>query len=108
MGFLREATRGRNTFILRIAIIAALGGLLFGYDTGVISGALLFLKKDLHASQFAQQWIVASLLVGAVIGAIISGWAADALSRRWTKVISGAVYVLGALGSAFAQNVPSW
>jgi sugar porter (SP) family MFS transporter len=91
---------------LRIAIIAALGGLLFGYDTGVISGALLFLKKDLHAGQFAQQWIVASLLVGAVLGAIISGWSADALSRRWTKVASGSIYVLGALGSAFAQNVP--
>ena len=105
-GFIREATRGRSTFILRIAIIAALGGLLFGYDTGVISGALLFLKKDLHAGQFAQQWIVASLLVGAVLGAIISGWSADALSRRWTKVASGSIYVLGALGSAFAQNVP--
>jgi sugar porter (SP) family MFS transporter len=105
-GFLQEATRGRNTFILRVAIIAALGGLLFGYDTGVISGALLFIRKDLQAGQFAQQWIVASLLVGAVIGAVISGWSADALSRRWTKVVSGSVYVLGALGSAFAQNVP--
>ncbi len=104
MHFLKEAFRGGNRFVLRLAIIAALGGFLFGYDTGVISGALLFIKDDLHASQFDQQAFVGSLLIGAVLGAIASGFSADALSRRWTKVISGCIYVLGALGSAAAQN----
>src|SRR5437588_595984 len=104
MLFLREAFRGRNKAIVRVAIVAAIGGFLFGYDTGVISGALLFIKKDLHAGTFAQEAIVASLLVGAVVGALAAGWSADALSRRWTKVIAGAIYVLGALGSAFAQD----
>jgi sugar porter (SP) family MFS transporter len=104
MLFLREAFRGRNKAILKVAIVAAIGGFLFGYDTGVISGALLFIKKDLHAGTFAQEAIVASLLVGAVVGALAAGWSADALSRRWTKVIAGAIYVLGALGSAVAQD----
>jgi sugar porter (SP) family MFS transporter len=103
--FAREVVRGRNRFVLGISIIAAIGGLLFGYDTGVISGALLYVKQDLHAGQFAQQWIVGSLLLGAVCGAIISGYSADRLSRKWTKFISGCVYVVAALASALAQDV---
>src|ERR1700744_4543510 len=106
MDFLREAFKGGNRFVLRLALIAALGGFLFGYDTGVISGALLYIEPDFHPSSFESQAFVGALLVGAVIGAAISGWAADALSRRRTKIIAGAIYVLGALASAAAQS--SW
>lgn len=95
-----------NGLLLRVSIIAAIGGLLFGFDTGVISGALLFLKKDLHAGSVAQEWIVSVLLLGAIAGAITSGYIADKLSRKWTKVISGTVYVIGAVGCAFAVSVP--
>ena len=104
MEFLREAFSGENRFVLRLALIAALGGFLFGYDTGVISGALPFIGKDLGAGSFDEQAYVGSLLIGAVSGAILSGYSADALSRRRTKIISGSVYVLGALGSAFSQT----
>jgi sugar porter (SP) family MFS transporter len=104
MSFLSELVSGRNRFVLRLAIIAAIGGFLFGYDTGVISGALLFISKSLGASQFDQQAFVGSLLIGAVVGAILSGFSADALSRRRTKIISGTIYVVGALGSAFSQT----
>jgi sugar porter (SP) family MFS transporter len=104
MDFLREAFRGRNRFVLRLALVAALGGFLFGYDTGVISGALPFISKEVGGGEFNEQAYVGSLLIGAVIGAILSGYAADALSRRRTKIVSGCVYVLGALGSAVAQT----
>lgn len=103
--FVREARQGGNPFILVIASVAALGGFLFGYDTGVIGGAMLYLKKDLHASSFDQQAIVGSLLIGAVVGAIAAGYLADAISRKWTKFCGGCVYVLGALGSAFSPDV---
>jgi sugar porter (SP) family MFS transporter len=104
MDFIRVAFSGRNRFVLRLALVAALGGFLFGYDTGVISGALPFLSKDLGASQFDQQAFVGSLLIGAVVGAVLSGFSADALSRRRTKIISGSIYVIGALGSALSQS----
>jgi sugar porter (SP) family MFS transporter len=104
MDFLREAFKGSNRFILRLAIIAALGGFLFGYDTGVISGALLYIEPDLHPSSFESQAFVGALLIGAVCGAMISGWSADALSRRRTKIIGGSIYVLGALASAASQT----
>lgn len=105
MTFLREAFGGKNPFVLKVATIAAIGGFLFGYDTGIIGGAQLYIKKDLGTTQFEQQALVGSLLLGAVVGAAISGWASDRIGRKWTKVGSGTIYVIGALGSAFAPNV---
>src|SRR5581483_11951694 len=102
-GFIREAFRNRR--LAGVAIIAAIGGFLFGYDTGVIGGALLFMKKDLGLRTHGQQQLtVAILLLGAVAGALGSGWLADRISRRRTKIISGTVYVIGALGCALAQT----
>jgi sugar porter (SP) family MFS transporter len=102
-GFIGEAIRNRR--LLGVAVIAAIGGFLFGYDTGVIGGAMLFMKKDLALKTHGQQQLtVAILLLGAVTGALISGWLADAISRRRTKMISGCVYVTGAIGCALAQT----
>src|SRR3954453_14579287 len=100
--YLREASR--NPFVLKISLLAALGGLLFGYDTGVISGALLYIKKDLDAGDIAQSWIVAGLLVGAVFGALAGGRLADLISRRWTLFIAGIVYVVAALAASVAPS----
>jgi sugar porter (SP) family MFS transporter len=100
--YVREASR--NPFVLKISMLAALGGLLFGYDTGVISGALLYIKKDLKAGDLAQSWIVAGLLVGAVFGALAGGWLADRISRRWTLLTSGVVYVVAALAASISQT----
>src|SRR5581483_1267490 len=99
----REALRNKR--LLGVAIIAAIGGFLFGYDTGVIGGAMLFMQKDLGLKTHGQQQLtVAILLLGAVTGALISGWLADKISRRRTKMISGTVYVTGAVGCALAQS----
>jgi sugar porter (SP) family MFS transporter len=103
--FVREALHNRR--LLGVALIAAVGGFLFGYDTGVIGGAMLFMQKDLGLNTHAQQQLtVAILLLGAIAGAAISGWAADRFSRRRVKITSGCVYVIGALGCAFSQTYP--
>ncbi len=104
-GFVREALHNRR--LLGVALIAAVGGFLFGYDTGVIGGAMLFMQQDLGLHTHAEQQLtVAILLLGAVAGAAISGWAADRFSRRRVKIAAGCVYVIGALGCAFAQTYP--
>ena len=104
--FVKEMRSSGNGLLVRVAVIAAIGGLLFGYDTGVISGALLFIKADLHANTFEQQAIVAVLLLGAMVGAAASGYLADRISRKWTKVLSGTVYAVAAIGCAV--SVSAW
>src|SRR5256885_10509791 len=101
-GYVREVSR--NPFVLKISLLAALGGLLFGYDTGVISGALLYIQRDLHAGDLAKSWIVAGLLVGAVFGALAGGRLADLISRRWTLLGAGVVYVRAALPAGPAPS----
>lgn len=105
LAFMVEIFRRDNRFILGISVIAALGGFLFGYDTGVISGALLFITKDFNVNELGQQWVIGSLLIGAIAGALISAYSADRFSRKWTKVASGSIYVLAALASALAQDL---
>jgi sugar porter (SP) family MFS transporter len=102
-GFVGEAVRNKR--LLGVALIAAIGGFLFGYDTGVIGGAMLFMQKDLGLKSHGQQELtVAILLLGAIAGALIAGWLADRISRRRTKMISGTVYVIGAFACAFSTN----
>jgi sugar porter (SP) family MFS transporter len=104
--FFREIRAGQNRHVLTVAGIAAIGGFLFGYDTGVIGGALLYIKGDLNAtSDLDQQAIVASLLIGAVVGALVGGRLADSLGRRRTIIAAGWLYVLGGIGSALAPTV---
>src|SRR5688500_17349454 len=68
--------------VLMMAIIAATGGLLFGFDTGVISGALPFLKQHWHLSDASVEWITTTVLIGAVIGALFSGKLSDLIGRK--------------------------
>src|SRR5438128_12671643 len=102
--FVTDARREGKPFLFAVSVIAALGGFLFGYDTGVSSGALLYIKGDLHASSFEQEAIVGALLLGAVCGAIGSGYLANKIGRRPTKIISGCVYTVAALACAFSQS----
>ena len=88
-----------------ITTIAALGGLLFGYDTGVISSALLFIRKVFHLSTGGQSIVAAIVLVGAVIGASVAGSLSDRFGRRLVILVTALVFMAGALISAVAGSV---
>lgn len=89
------------------AAVTALGGLLFGYDTGVVSGALLFLKKDFGGlSSFQQELVTSLLLVGAVAGALAAGRVSDRIGRRLTVLITALVFIVGVLLAAFTPTFP--
>lgn len=94
-----------NLFVYLVAGIAALAGLLFGYDTGVISGAILFIKDQFHLSPFVEELVVSAVLLGAVIGAASSGTVSDRLGRRRSIIITALLFTLGAVGCAFAPDV---
>ena len=88
----------------RIFFFGALGGLLFGYDTGVISGAILFITKDFGLSPFMQGAIVAALLLGAMIGAGLAGPLSDRMGRKRIIIIAGITFTVGALAAAAAPS----
>src|SRR3954452_4567111 len=95
---------GRNSYLIKLTVISTLGGLLFGYDTGVISGALPFLKKDLNLSSIQEATVVSSLLFGAMIGALIGGKLSDVLGRKGGLRVCSVLFFFGALGSALAPS----
>jgi sugar porter (SP) family MFS transporter len=86
------------------AASAALGGLLFGYDTGVISGAELFFRNEFSLSTFALEIIVSGVLAGAAIGALIGGRLADLFGRRKLLIATAIIFALGAILCALASS----
>jgi len=85
--------------------LAALGGLLLGFDTGVVGSAEPYFSRALNIGTFGEPWVVGSLLLGAIAGAAIAGYLADRISRKWTKFVGGCVFFGAAIASAFPGNV---
>ena len=96
-------TMRNNTYILCITLVATLGGLLFGYDTAVISGAEQALQKHLGLDDFWHGLTVSSALIGCVIGSAISGNFASSLGRRDSLRVAALLFFLSALGSAYPE-----
>ena len=88
-----------------VAIVASLGGLLSGYDTGVISGALLFINETWILPDTLQGFLVSSVLIGAVIGAATNGILADIFGRKKIILATALIFILGSIMCAFAPNV---
>src|ERR1700689_4909626 len=91
-------------FVYIAAAIAALGGLLFGYDTGVISGALIFIQKSFALSTFHQELVVSVVLVGAAVGSLGGGNLADHIGRKTNLLITSIIFILGAIICAAAGS----
>lgn len=99
-------TQSSGRFLTKLTVIATLGGLLFGYDTGVISGALLYMKDDLDLSPFGEATVVSSLLFpGAAFGALFGGRVADRIGRKRMLLVCAGLFLVGAIGCAIAPNV---
>lgn len=96
-----------NLYLLGLTLTAGIGGLLFGYDTGVISGALLYIRDDFVAvrdNEFLQETIVSMALVGAIIGAAGGGWMNDAYGRKKATLVADVVFMLGSLVMSAAPD----
>lgn len=96
-----ETRHKRN---IAIWFFGALGGILWGYDTGVIGGALLFIDKDIIPNPLIEGMVVSGLLLGAMIGAMSSGRLSDRLGRKKLIVAGAVVFVVGTAGAALAVN----
>ena len=90
--------------LILISLIATIGGLLFGYDTGVVNGALLYMGRDLQLTPADEGLITAALLLGAALGSLMAGRLADRIGRRRTLWLLAGTFVAGAVACALAPD----
>ena len=101
----RQGRSGAILYITMITAVAALGGLLFGFDTGVIAGAMLFIVPAFHLGPAEQGLVVSAVTFGALFGALAGGASYDRIGRRWTNIVAGITFIVGSLLSAIASSV---
>ena len=101
----RAETVETRRYVKMVAAFAAIGGLLFGYDTGVMSGALLYISPEFGMSAAEEGRVTAMLLVGAAIGALLGGRVADWWGRRMTLLVNGVIFCAGSIWCALAGSV---
>jgi len=99
----------KKTFLLLITAVSALGGLLFGYDTGVINGAQFYLSKHFDLDSAMKGWVVGSALLGCLVGAIVAGPFSIRFGRKYSLIISAVLFSISAFGSGlpsiFSESV---
>jgi sugar porter (SP) family MFS transporter len=92
-------------FITRISFIAGLGGVLYGYDMGIIAAAVIFVRHSFALSTFMEELVVSIVLIGAMAGALVGGAVADRIGRRATLVWAGAIFIAGSVLAPLSPNV---
>lgn len=99
---------GSISYLVRVCLVATLGGLLFGYDTAVISGAIGFLKQHFSLTPALVGWAASSALAGCVVGAALAGTVSDHFGRRKVLIASAVLFVVSAVGTAVPRSLAAF
>src|SRR5438552_19193605 len=91
----RDDVTRNHFYILAISAVAALGGFLFGFDSGVINGTVAALNRAFHSSNLGSGFNVASILLGCAVGAFLAGTLADKFGRRSVLIVTSIFFVWG-------------
>jgi sugar porter (SP) family MFS transporter len=94
-------------FLLKVSCIAGLGGILYGFDMGIIAAALIFVRSTFSLSPQMEEVVVSVVLVGAMLGALSGGVIADRIGRRSTLVWGGIIFIAGSILAPWSPNVPT-
>lgn len=98
-------TQVRSSFLWRVSFIAGLGGILYGFDMGIIAAALIFVRESFSLGTRMEEIVVSVVLVGAMAGALMGGSIADRIGRRTTLLWGGAIFLAGSLLAPASPNV---
>ena len=101
---MKNSKQSLNITLILVAITASLGGLLSGFDMGVISGALLYINQTWTLSPFEQGWLVSSAIVGSVIGAAANGVLADLYGRKKIIIATALIFIIGSILCGYAPT----
>lgn len=96
---------GNRSYLWSICLVATLGGLLFGYDTAVISGGIGFLKQHFALNDWQEGWAASSALLGCVIGVSVAGELSDRMGRRTSLMIAALAFLVSAIGTALPRTL---
>ena len=101
--------KNKNTigYVIFMAVVAAIGGILFGYDTAVISGTTAIVKSQFHLTDMMEGWYVGCALIGSICGVLVAGSLSDYLGRKFTMLISAALFSISAIGCAVCGSFDS-
>lgn len=105
---MRPTEGGQRGYVALVCLVAALGGLLFGYDTAVISGTIGFLQEHFELTATLKGWAASSALLGCVLGVSFAGLFSDRLGRKKTLVLAGLLFLISAIGTALPQTLAAW
>ena len=97
--------RSSTAFILKVSVVAAIGGLLFGYDTAVIAGVIGYLQVKFNLSSAMVGWAASSAIWGCVAGAMFAGYLSDRIGRRKVLIITAVLFFISSLAAAFAGDL---
>ena len=104
MSIVETSKSGSIAYLIHLSAVAALGGLLFGYDTAVISGAIGYLQTYFELTPAMKGWAASSALVGCIAGVMIAGGANDRLGRKAALILAAVLFIISAIGSAIPQS----
>jgi SP family galactose:H+ symporter-like MFS transporter len=94
-----------QAFIRRVSFIAGLGGILYGFDMGVIAAALIYVRDSFHLSTVMEEVLVIAVLIGVMIGALVGGTIADRIGRRKTLIWGAVLFIVGSILAPLSPNV---
>ncbi len=95
----------RRGFLARVSSIAALGGMLYGFDMGIIAAAIIFVQRSFALSTGMEELVVSIVLIGAMAGAIAGGAISDRIGRRATLLWAGGIFLTGSILAPLSPNV---
>jgi len=99
-----QGDRVSMKFVTLVSIVAALGGLLFGFDTAVVSGAIGFMQQNFDLNEFQVGWAVSSLIIGCIVGALSSGVLSEKYGRKRVLIAAAILFIIGSVFSAIPNT----
>jgi sugar porter (SP) family MFS transporter len=100
-----DRMKSKQAYVIFVTVIAAIGGLLFGFDTAIVAGATRYLKDQFALTSLQEGWAVSVVLIGCMFGAGLAGSISDRIGRKRFMLVSAVLFFVSALGCAFPQNI---
>jgi SP family arabinose:H+ symporter-like MFS transporter len=94
-----------SLFVVKVSLVAALGGLLFGYDTAVIAGVIGYLQKRFELSPIMTGWAASSAIWGCAFGAMMAGYLSDRFGRKKVLIVTAILFIISSLGAMMPRNL---